>query len=168
MQLRGVVALVFAASCASTRPPIRDAHIDQAEMPVSSSVEGATPAGSAQGAQVAGSLDKELIRGVIRTHLLEVKRCYEAGLVTSPLIQGRVMIRFTIGAGGDVVAAVVQRSTLGAPAVEECIAASVRAWKFPPPSGGGIVMVSYPFLLKKDGGHAPEILASGEASSVSL
>ena len=40
---------------------------------------------------------------------------------------------------------------LGNPAVENCIVARVYQWQFPKPKGGGIVQVSYPFLLKESG-----------------
>jgi hypothetical protein len=44
----------------------------------------------------------------------------------------------------------VQSSTLGNPGVEQCIAGAVRRWEFPRPLGG-IVAVTYPFVLKSDG-----------------
>jgi hypothetical protein len=37
------------------------------------------------------------------------------------------------------------------PNVEQCIAQAVRRWEFPKPQGGGIVIVSYPFVLKSAG-----------------
>ena len=36
---------------------------------------------------------------------------------------------------------------LGNPAAENCIAQAVRRWTFPQPKGGGIVIVSYPFVF---------------------
>jgi hypothetical protein len=42
----------------------------------------------------------------------------------------------------------VQQSTLGDDTVEQCIAQAIERWTFPKPSGGGIVIVSYPFVLK--------------------
>jgi hypothetical protein len=36
------------------------------------------------------------------------------------------------------------------PPVEQCIAGAVRRWEFPKPEGG-IVIVSYPFVLKAAG-----------------
>ena len=45
----------------------------------------------------------------------------------------------------------VDSSSLGNPAVENCIVARVYQWQFPKPKGGGIVQVSYPFLLKESG-----------------
>jgi hypothetical protein len=102
-------------------------------------------------AQVRGSLDKEIIRRIIRRHLNEVKFCYEKELMHKPDLYGRVMVQFTISGLGAVVASVVQNSTMNNPSVEQCIAAAVRRWEFPKPQGGGIVIVSYPFVLKAAG-----------------
>ena len=70
-----------------------------------------------------------------------------AGLV------GRVMIQFTIAGTGQVIASMVQSSTLNSQPVEQCIAQAVRRWEFPKPQGGGIVVVTYPFVLKASGGE---------------
>ena len=104
-------------------------------------------------AEVRGSLDKEIIRRIIRRHLNEVKFCYERELVKNQGLAGRVMIQFTIAGTGAVVASAVQSSTMNNPPVEMCIAQSVRRWEFPKPSGGGIVVVTYPFVLKASGGE---------------
>jgi pSer/pThr/pTyr-binding forkhead associated (FHA) protein len=102
-------------------------------------------------AQVRGSLDKEIIRRIIRRHLNEVRFCYEKELMKKQDLFGRVMIQFTISGTGAVVASMVQNSTMNNPPVEQCIAQSVRRWEFPKPQGGGIVIVSYPFVLKAAG-----------------
>jgi hypothetical protein len=102
-------------------------------------------------AQVRGSLDKEIIRRIIRRHLNEVKFCYEKELMHKPDLYGRVMVQFTISGTGAVIASIVQNSTMNNPSVEQCIAGAVRRWEFPKPQGGGIVIVSYPFVLKAAG-----------------
>jgi glyoxylase-like metal-dependent hydrolase (beta-lactamase superfamily II) len=94
-----------------------------------------------------GSLDKEIIRRVIRRHINEVKSCYEKELATKPTLAGRIMVQFTIAASGKVVASVVQDSTMDNSRVETCTVEAVRGWEFPKPIGGGIVIVSYPFVL---------------------
>lgn len=103
-------------------------------------------------ATVRGSLDKDVIRRTIRGHLHEVKSCYETELARDPRLGGRVMVQFTIAATGAVVESVVQSSTLNNPSVESCIVTAVRTWEFPKPLGGGIVNVSYPFVLTATGG----------------
>ena len=106
------------------------------------------PAEAEDAPAVRGSIDKEVIRRVIRAHVGQVKGCYEKGLKSNPGLSGRVTVQMTIGAGGRVVASSVQQSTLNDGAVESCITAAVRRWVFPRPAGGGIVVVSYPFVLR--------------------
>lgn len=96
---------------------------------------------------ITGSLDKELIRRVIRKHRNEVKYCYEQELIKNKSLAGKVVVQFTISSTGSVVAAVSESSTLNNPNVERCIAGKVRRWIFPEPKGGGIVIVKYPFVF---------------------
>ncbi len=98
-------------------------------------------------------LDKDIIRRVIRRHLNEVKFCYEQQLTKKPELFGRVLIQFTIGGTGNVLAAGVQSSSMNDPTVDQCVAGAVRRWDFPKPQGGGIVIVAYPFVFKAAGGQ---------------
>jgi len=100
---------------------------------------------------VEGSMDKELIRRVIHEHRNQVRYCYESELQRHPGLNGKVTVKFVIGASGQVQKSGVDSSSLGNPAVENCIVARVYQWQFPKPKGGGIVQVSYPFLLKESG-----------------
>ena len=109
---------------------------------------------------VMGSLDKEIIRRVIRAHMNEVRACYEQGLRRQPTLAGRVVVRFTISSIGTVSGATVQSSTLGNAQVEQCIVRTVERWRFPSAKGGGIVIVSYPFTLAP-AGRALEPAARG-------
>jgi TonB family protein len=103
-------------------------------------------------ASVRGSLDKEIIRRIIRRHINEVKYCYEQELTKKASLGGRIMVQFTIAASGQVIASVLQNSTMGNAKVENCTVQAVRRWEFPKPLGGGIVIVSYPFVLTPAGG----------------
>jgi TonB family protein len=103
-------------------------------------------------ADVRGSLSKEVIRRVIQRHINEVRFCYEQELNQRPDLAGRVQVKFIISPSGAVQAANVENSSLGAARAEQCIAQAVRRWTFPAPDGGGIVVVSYPFVLEAAGG----------------
>jgi TonB family protein len=103
-------------------------------------------------ANVRGSLDKEIIRRIIRRHINEVKYCYEQELTRKADLGGRVAVTFTIAATGQVVTSVVQNSTMGNARVENCVVQAVRRWEFPKPLGGGIVIVTYPFSFTPAGG----------------
>jgi len=102
-------------------------------------------------AEVQGSLDRDLIRRVVRAHIQEVRHCYDQALVRQPDLSGRVEIGFTIAETGNVAASVVESTTVRDPAVGTCIAEAVRRWTFPRPNDGGPVVVRYPFVLTPDG-----------------
>lgn len=101
---------------------------------------------------VRGTLDKEIIRRIVRRHLNEVRFCYTQALTTRPSLEGRLVVQFTIAPTGRVLASALGSSTLGAPAVESCVVQAVRRWDFPEPQGGGLAIVSYPFQLAPAGG----------------
>jgi hypothetical protein len=101
-------------------------------------------------ADVKGSLDKEIIRRVIRRAINQIKFCYEQGLQTNPNLSGRVKIFFVISANGSVASA----SPVGAGVsseVDQCVARKISQLSFPAPQGGGIVEVTYPFTFQAAG-----------------
>jgi hypothetical protein len=93
-----------------------------------------------------GSLDKEIIRRVVRRNESQVRFCYEQGLHANPDLKGRVEIKFLIAPTGAVQNSVVAKTEIGNP-VAQCIANAVRRWTFPSPEGGGIVSVTYPWTF---------------------
>jgi TonB family protein len=103
-------------------------------------------------ASVRGTLDKEIIRRIVRRHLNEVRFCYTQALAAHPALEGRLVVQFTIAPTGQVLASALGSSTLGAPAVESCVVQAVKRWDFPEPEGGGLAIVSYPFQLSPAGG----------------
>ena len=103
-------------------------------------------------ATVRGQLDKEIIRRIVRRHVNEVKYCYDQALARQPKLDGRLVTQFTISGTGQVLASVVQSSTLWSPAVEMCVVNAVKRWQFPAPEKGGLVIVSYPFQFSPAGG----------------
>jgi hypothetical protein len=114
-------------------------------------------------ASVRGALDKEIVRRIIRRHINEVKYCYEQELVKKPTLAGRIMVQFTIAASGHVIASVLQNSTVGDAHVENCTVQAVRRWEFPHRETGGIVIVSYPFVLTPRGVGTEERAAGPNA-----
>lgn len=98
-------------------------------------------------AKVSGSLDKEVIRRVVRRHLASIKYCYETELVKDAALAGRIEVSFVIAADGAVSSAEVKSSTMGNDAVERCVVKKVESMVFPKPTGGGVVAVSYPFVF---------------------
>jgi TonB family protein len=100
---------------------------------------------------VMGSLDKELIRQVIKRNVNQIRYCYESQLPRFPKLNGKVAVKFVISATGSVASSQVAQSTAGNAELETCVAGRVRTWQFPKPKGGGVVIVTYPFLFKQSG-----------------
>jgi outer membrane biosynthesis protein TonB len=94
-----------------------------------------------------GTLDKDLIRRVVRAHIPEIRHCYNQALTRDPTAQGKVVIDFTIGEDGKVVASKVSSSDMADQDAPRCMSDAVLRWSFPRPDGGQVV-VSYPFVLE--------------------
>lgn len=97
-------------------------------------------------ADATGTLDPAAIRAAVATAQPAVSRCYDATLAQHRDASGRVVVRFTIDASGNVRGATAsgmeQYPGLGA-----CVASAVSATRFPAPTGGE-VSVSYPFSFR--------------------
>ena len=96
---------------------------------------------------ILGALDKSLIDAVIKRHMNQIRYCYQRELTRDPSLGGKITIKFVIAKDGSVSRASIKTSTMGSSAVENCIAGRFRRFQFPEPKGGGIVIVSYPFIF---------------------
>ena len=94
-----------------------------------------------------GALDKSLIDAVILEDLSGIRRCYDQRLREEPSLEGELVTHFRIEADGRVGHTEVKRSTLDDRAVEQCVLGRLEDLRFPAPKGGGIVIVSYPFVF---------------------
>ncbi|HET6343910.1 MAG TPA: AgmX/PglI C-terminal domain-containing protein, partial [Myxococcota bacterium] len=97
---------------------------------------------------VEGALPADVIKKVINENKMQVRYCYEVELQRNQNLEGRVQVRWLIGATGAVAQVSIKDSTIKNAAVENCLMAKIRGWKFPPPAGGGTVEVNYPFVFK--------------------
>jgi TonB family protein len=95
---------------------------------------------------VVGSLPPELIRRVVQRHLSRIRYCYQRALGKDPKLEARVTPRFVIDASGHV-ASVSLTPGSGDAELDACILSAIRAMTFPP-FDGGIVSVTYPFVLR--------------------
>ena len=80
-------------------------------------------------------------------NLSQIRYCYQRELTKSPSLSGKVNVKFVIAKDGSVSSSTTKSSTLANPTVEGCINARFMRFTFPEPRGGGIVVVSYPFLF---------------------
>jgi hypothetical protein len=100
---------------------------------------------------VMGSLDKEIIRRIVQEHASQIRYCYEHELTRTPGIFGKIMMKWVINGDGKVTQAGVAETQMKNSNVEDCISRKIQGWVFPKPKGGGIVIVSYPFVFKQSG-----------------
>ena len=96
---------------------------------------------------VLGALDKSLIDAVIKRHMNQIRYCYQRELTKNPKLKGKIVVKFVIAGNGTVSKASIKSSSMGSKKVEGCITGRFKRFKFPEPKGGGIVIVSYPFIF---------------------
>jgi hypothetical protein len=100
-------------------------------------------------------LTRDEIARVMDRARSQVKACYERELGAEPDLQGKVVMAFTIAGSGDVAVAHAAQNTLrgaGGGRVGGCVERVVSRLHFPKPRGGGVVQVTYPFVLAVSGG----------------
>jgi len=96
---------------------------------------------------ILGALDKSLIDAVIKRNMNQIRYCYQRELTKNPALGGKITVKFVIAKDGTVSSATTKSSTMNSPAVEGCINGRFLRFQFPEPKGGGIVIVSYPFIF---------------------
>ncbi len=98
-----------------------------------------------------GSMDKQIIRRIVNEHAAQIRYCYEKELTRTPGLAGKIKMKWVIGGDGLVSQASVETDGMKNDAVSACLIEKIKTWKFPKPKGGGIVIVSYPFVFKQSG-----------------
>ncbi len=101
--------------------------------------------------EITGSIDRELIRRVVRSHLDQLRYCYEVQLTKNPKLSGKVAVKWVVTEQGTVSSSVVIQTTTGNNELDTCVAGRVLTWVFPKPKGGGVAVVTYPFVFKEPG-----------------
>jgi TonB family protein len=97
-----------------------------------------------------GQIDKEAVAKVINSHLAEVQRCYEAALMRTPGLAGKVVLEWSISTSGKVLSSKSKSSTLKDVSVEACILRALNNWQFPPAKGNSVI-ITYPFIFNSVG-----------------
>lgn len=78
-----------------------------------------------------------------------IRGCYERALKVNPDVEGKVVVRFTVGEDGRVTEAVIGSDTTGAPSIGECIRTRALRWRFDATNGNRTY--TYPFIFKRSG-----------------
>ena len=107
-----------------------------------------TPGMSTGDPIILGALDKSVIDRVIKQHLAQIRYCYQKELNKNPGLYGKIVIKFVIAKDGTVSSAKTHTTSMNNPIVQNCICQRFMRFKFPQPKGGGIVIVTYPFVFK--------------------
>jgi hypothetical protein len=138
----------------SPLPSISDANDVQIDTLGASSTQGSSNNGSMESSVrsggnpiILGALDKSLIDKVIKRNQSKISYCYQKELQVDPSLSGKIIVKFVIAANGSVSKASIKSSTMGSADVESCITDKFKTFQFPEPKGGGIVIVSYPFIF---------------------
>lgn len=92
-------------------------------------------------------LAQEVIARVVRGSLGQMTSCYEKAMTKSPTLQGKVAVKFTIDGKGAVLSAAPGDTNITDAEMVTCVVAAVKRMSFPAPDGGGVVVVTYPFVF---------------------
>jgi hypothetical protein len=87
-----------------------------------------------------GRSDMDQIGRVMRRYLGRIKACYERDLKNSPQLQGKIKVKFRVGAGGEVASAATLENTTGSTSLATCIVNRIRRIRFPPEAEGAEVI----------------------------
>jgi hypothetical protein len=112
-----------------------------------SALEGGTGHGTGEALE-RGGLDRDVIDAIIRRRQDRIRLCYERQLNFNPKLSGKVAVHFVIGKSGNVVSRRILEDTMKNASVNNCILNEVSTWTFPPPQGGTLVNVDYPFVFE--------------------
>ena len=131
--------------------PLQDEKLHARAVSLQKKAEVPVEAPPKSGALLVGSggMAKEAIAQAVRGARNEVQFCYERELQKSPQLEGKITVKFVIGADGNVKSANDDSDVkFPNPKVTGCLLSVVRKLKFPSPNGGGKVIVRYPFVFK--------------------
>ena len=76
-----------------------------------------------------------------------MRYCYERALVRDPDLRGELEVKFVIARDGTVARTMLESTTLGTTAVEQCVLSRFQHLVFSELRGGGVVFVSYPLVF---------------------
>ena len=101
--------------------------------------------------RIIGGLSQKVVGTYIERRWSQFKFCYEKELGRSPNLYGKMTATFTIAPDGRVSESLILQSSMQNQNVEQCVLRIIRHITFPPPRGGGEVIVTYPFLFHSAG-----------------
>ncbi len=110
-------------------------------------VAGRVSASMSKRVKIKGGLSREQVKRVIDAHMDDVTYCYETSLMSTPGLAGKIVFEWKVQPSGKVGGVNIKSSTVRSDEIHSCIKSAIKTWKFPQPSGGEAVFVSYPFIF---------------------
>lgn len=101
-------------------------------------------------ASVVGPVDRAGVDAVIQKNLPRLLYCYQRELAKAPALAGTVKVELVVSRDGTVSSATTKSSTLKNATVETCLNSRFLAMTFPPPEGGGVGILTYPFVFSPE------------------
>jgi TonB family protein len=98
---------------------------------------------------MSGGRSQESIMRVVMQHIAGLRYSYNKRLKEKPSMKGKVTVRFSIDAEGNVVDAKVINSSMNDSQLEEEIASQILRWRFDPVDKPGLAVVEYPFAFSQ-------------------
>jgi hypothetical protein len=94
-----------------------------------------------------GTLDSQVITEEIERRKAVIVEAYQHALKQSPMLSGRVEVRFRVDAEGRIHDLAITRDTLHSPEVEARILSVMPSWRLPAPAGGEALFF-FPFHFR--------------------
>jgi hypothetical protein len=93
-----------------------------------------------------GDRDMDEIRAVVMERLGGIKYAYNTMLKTYPNLQGKITVKFTIAASGEVTKVVMMETNMSCPELEDKITRIISKWQFRKIDAGDVTVI-YPFIF---------------------
>jgi outer membrane biosynthesis protein TonB len=130
---------LLAAATPATTAPATPQHKPSMEIVFESTDDDAAP-------PIPQGDERRAIGDYIRDNSADIRECYAKRLQERPTLQGKLVARFDIGAGGKVIGATADG--IADKELQLCVVQVVRKWEFEKPVSGGKLRVAYPFKFE--------------------
>lgn len=98
---------------------------------------------------MSGGRTQESIMRVVMQHIAGLRYSYNKRLKEKPTMKGKVTVRFSIDAAGNVVDCRIVTSSMNDNQLEEEITSQIMRWRFDPVDKPGVAVVEYPFAFSQ-------------------
>ncbi|MDJ0765057.1 MAG: AgmX/PglI C-terminal domain-containing protein [Myxococcota bacterium] len=103
---------------------------------------------SARRSEKLGTIDTQEVNRFMNARFAQVKTCYERRLKTNSFLEGKLDLNIQVMSSGKVTGVSVNDDTVRDAEMLACVKQVIRAWQFPKPEGGRVV-IAKTFTFKK-------------------